>query len=408
MSKTLITLEQPDEVRGSPTVVNAVPPIAASPAQSALTVTAYTPTITVTNIGTEFNYYMSPSGNNGNSGLTESTPWATFAYALGQVNAGDKLGVMDGSYSEAIGTVPAAVTVQAVNDGAVTLTGAFNPGGASGHVVQGMKVVSSVAKYLGANGIYRRMSFVGGPAMSGAGAVNTLCNGNNISVYESAFYGSGGRYLLMSYQSDNNYFEDIIFRPDGGCTYDGSNPAAAMNMYDAEGCEVVRGILIDGIYDASIVVLGGLGMNTHTTTPNCGKYTQCVSLNTVQGYFWGDGSGILNGAEFEDCIETGDTPYGACIAWQPSNGGACSVTRMLSDDRCYVYGGSLVHTNSLIASGGTGCTGVINGDGANLTLNTDFLNDPRWATEMNTAPGRGWYDSGLSLGAYVQAGIDAI
>ena len=70
--------------------------------------------------------------------------------------------------------------------------------------------------------------------------------------------------------------------------------------------------------------------------------------------------------------------------------------------------GTVTHTNSLIATGGSGCSGTIDGDGADITLNTTFLNDQRWDDEMNTLSGTGWYDSGLSLGAYVQAGIDVI
>lgn len=44
-----------------------------------------------------YDYYISPTGDNGNPG-TYAEPWATLAYALTQMSAGESLGVMDGTY----------------------------------------------------------------------------------------------------------------------------------------------------------------------------------------------------------------------------------------------------------------------------------------------------------------------
>jgi hypothetical protein len=46
-------------------------------------------------------YYMSPSGSDANSGVSTSSPWKTFAYAIPRLNAGDTLVLMDGTYATA-------------------------------------------------------------------------------------------------------------------------------------------------------------------------------------------------------------------------------------------------------------------------------------------------------------------
>jgi parallel beta-helix repeat protein len=47
-------------------------------------------------------YYVSPSGNNGNDGLSEQTAWQTIAYANDQHNGGDTVYIMPGEYREKI------------------------------------------------------------------------------------------------------------------------------------------------------------------------------------------------------------------------------------------------------------------------------------------------------------------
>ena len=43
-------------------------------------------------------YYISPSGNDNNSGITSSEPWSTFDRAWEDLNPGDTLILMDGVY----------------------------------------------------------------------------------------------------------------------------------------------------------------------------------------------------------------------------------------------------------------------------------------------------------------------
>ncbi len=46
------------------------------------------------------NYYMSPGGDNGRSGLSPDLSWATMQYASSQMGAGDTLFIMGGTYSD--------------------------------------------------------------------------------------------------------------------------------------------------------------------------------------------------------------------------------------------------------------------------------------------------------------------
>jgi hypothetical protein len=55
-------------------------------------------------------YYISPSGSDSANGLSSSSPWKTFSYALPQLQPGDTLIVMDGTYSVAQGTGLPAIT----------------------------------------------------------------------------------------------------------------------------------------------------------------------------------------------------------------------------------------------------------------------------------------------------------
>lgn len=49
-------------------------------------------------------YYLSPTGSNGNSGLSQAAPWLTFAHALTNTVCGDNLLLMDGTYGDGTST----------------------------------------------------------------------------------------------------------------------------------------------------------------------------------------------------------------------------------------------------------------------------------------------------------------
>ena len=82
-------------------------------------------------------YYISPTGDDNNSGTSVGDPWATISYALGgwdnnqgpaQIQPGDTLILMDGVYYQSIsprisGEPGSPIIIRAQNDGMVTLDG---------------------------------------------------------------------------------------------------------------------------------------------------------------------------------------------------------------------------------------------------------------------------------------------
>ena len=48
-------------------------------------------------LGQATTYYISPSGDDGNDGLSSDYPWKTFSHAIPELDPGDTLIVMDGT-----------------------------------------------------------------------------------------------------------------------------------------------------------------------------------------------------------------------------------------------------------------------------------------------------------------------
>ncbi|HNE45222.1 MAG TPA: right-handed parallel beta-helix repeat-containing protein [Chitinophagales bacterium] len=74
------------------------------------------------------NYYVSPAGNNLNSGIGIASPWKTIQFALNQANDGDVINVMAGTYTGKLtwndgGVVGQYITLQNYNDDVVILDG---------------------------------------------------------------------------------------------------------------------------------------------------------------------------------------------------------------------------------------------------------------------------------------------
>lgn len=313
---------------------------------------------------------------------------------ISSMSSGDTLVIADGVYSGSVSGVKSGSVIQAENDGKVQFTGSFNPG-SSGFEMRGIIVKSSEQKELGSGNTYRRMSFVGGPSCGNT--VNALM-GANTKIYDSAFYGRGGRYLLLAYQEKGGItLENIILRPDGGwgqgssCT--GYEPHAAYNMYDTEGFTITGAIVVDAISDAdgSSENIGGQVVNTHQSHSNVGTISQSVITASGQyGRFVSDGNGSHN-LTIVDSVAKGNS-----FEWGLSRNvsGTTTATRFDSDKKMEAWKGTLSRTA-----------------GAKVVLNSAFLNDTRWKREMCTDAGvsRGFCGTSQNLGDYVasKAGLAA-
>jgi hypothetical protein len=316
---------------------------------------------------------------------------SSFSACASAMRAGDTLIIRDGTYSGSVSGAKGGTTIQAENDGRVTFTGSFLPGNA-GFTMQGIVVKSSNQKELGSGNTYRRMSFVGGPSCGNT--VNSLM-GSNTKIYESAFYGRGGRYLLLAYQQNGGIvIQDVIFRPDGGwgqgsgCSE--SEPHAAYNMYDTEGFTITRAVLVDAISEATNSEnIGGQIVGTHQSHGNVGTITQSVSTTSgPYGRFTSEGNGSHN-VTISDSVSRGN---GYQYSMTRNVSGTTTATRFDGDSAVDAFKGTINRTT-----------------GANITLNESFLSDPRWKQEMCAGAGvsRGFCGSAASLASYIgtKAGI---
>lgn len=303
---------------------------------------------------------------------------------MSSMASGDTLLIADGTYSGSVSGIKGGTIVQAENDGKVQFTGSFNPGSA-GFEMRGIVVKGSGQKELGSGNTYRRMSFVGGPSCGNN--VNSLM-GSNTKIYESAFYGRGGRYLLLAYEQKGGIVvENAIFRPDGGwgqgCSE--SEPHAAYNMYDTEGFSITGAIVVDAISDAdgNSENIGGQVVNTHQQHGNVGTISQSVITTSGEyGRFSSDGMGS-HSVTITDSVAKGNT-----FEWGYSRNvaGTTTATRFDSDKKMEAWKGSLNRTA-----------------GAKVVLNSSFLNDARWKREMCTDAGvtRGFCAGSQGVGDYV-------
>lgn len=322
--------------------------------------------------------------------LTLPGSCASLSACISSMAPGDTLTIYDGTYGDTVSGVKANTTIQAANDGKVKFTGTFNPG-SNGFTMRGIIVSSSTQKELGSGNTYQRMSFVGGPNCGNS--VNSLM-GANTKIYDSAFYGRGGRYLLLAYkQKGGMVLSNVLFRPDGGwgqsASCNGYEPHAAYNMYDTEGFSISGAIVFDAISEASgeSENIGGQVVNTHESHGSVGTISQSViTASGNYGRFSSDGMGS-HSVTISDSVAKGNS-----FEWGLSRNcsGTTTATRFDTDKKAEAWKGTLTRTT-----------------GANLVLNGSFLNDSRWKMEMCTDAGvtRGVCATTLSIGNYVAGKI---
>ena len=296
--------------------------------------------------------------------------------------------VPNGTYSSTVdsGSYPPGSVVCAETDGEVVFTGMFNP---SGYDMRGFVVFSDKEKSV-ANGTFDRMSFVGGPACGNT--VNTSTGGNTI-IRNSAFYGTGGRYLFLAYQISGIQIINAIFRVDGGWGETNEcnqwEPNAALNFYDTSNAVCDGCINIDQHSTAvsNSEYLGGLGINAHTDNL-CHSVEIKNSIDYNSSYFWAGGNGQCN------------TRYTNLRGSLNFNLGGTTTVANATGGICNSWNGPVITTNSDLASGNCASRGA----GMALGLDKKFLDDPRWRAEMCggfSSRSDGWCASEVPLSQYI-------
>jgi hypothetical protein len=250
------------------------------------------------------------------------------------------------------------------------------------------------------------MSFVGGGACGNVANTAILAN---TTVRRSAFYGRGARYQLLIYQQSGVRLEDVIFRSDGGWGQGSSTctefePNAVLNNYNSSNFTCIGCILFDNITQAhnSSEVLGGLGVNCHNTSSTM-LFENSMIVNSNAG-FYTEGMGTCNQVTIRNSVANdNDSPFGLW-GYNRNVNGSTALINFTTDGFCNTFNGSSTLTDSQVAVL-NGCTGSTNGAGATMTLNTAFLNNPRWRKEMCTDAGvtRGWCATTVSLSEYLSS-----
>ena len=189
--------------------------------------------LTVTAAAT--NFYMSPSGSDSSAGTTQGAPWKTFAHAIPNLNPGDTLNLVNGTYSPGNGnglpvincssgahngTSSSPITVQAVNErqAFVAGTGATDTlliANCSYWNIVGLHLESAdlnvgdtskgnVVQVIGSSHITLRRNLVARNNRFGNTDVILLYNGTNNSLLEENEIYSFHRWGILLYTSSNN------------------------------------------------------------------------------------------------------------------------------------------------------------------------------------------------------------
>ncbi len=229
---------------------------------------------------TTFDFYLSPTGNNANNGLTPATAWKTFAKAFSTMGSGKRLGLLDGTYSVAAGTgcinFNTANSAQPPSGSAAAFTEicAVNPGGA---IIDGTGDFNNSAIWIGRS--TRKDSYIkirGVKALTGVALYNTtrcyikdvaakfgisigtndtsggatLTNTFNL-VEDCWAWGAGVRILSSNYQAHNNVWRRFVLRKDGAGASGSGNPNVVFTVYNSKNCSVQNVFSVDRLADPS-------------------------------------------------------------------------------------------------------------------------------------------------------------
>ncbi len=221
-------------------------------------------------------YHISPAGNDWNNGKSAGKPFKTFAHAFDKMSAGDELVLLDGIYSEPLGTgyishadhsqgiggsrsgqIPSGVSpgrmtyVRALNPGKVTVIGKLVVGRSfrkdSYIKIQGITFEGGGSLYNTSHVTIKDCGFHG-PFSIGT---NDHKHGNEHNLIEDVWiWASGERIIAINYRSRFNVWRRVLVRGDGcnkpDCRGD-SNPNVGITVYDSSNVSLQNVMVVDRI-----------------------------------------------------------------------------------------------------------------------------------------------------------------
>ncbi len=208
-------------------------------------------------------YYLSPFGDDYAGDGTAAAPWRTLDEALRR-GGGNTFVLKDGIYdyqgseitNPPSGSASAYTVVKAATDGGAVFSrlGSLAIPHTSSYVqFEGIKWSFAGEKQIHGNHLkFLRCAFEGGP--SSGNATNTVVGTNdsddtNTILFEDCwFYGIGGRYDLLVYNSDKVIVRRCVIRHEGGWDDQGSqDPEAGLNFYNSSNCLAENVLVVDSV-----------------------------------------------------------------------------------------------------------------------------------------------------------------
>ena len=247
-------------------------------------------------------YYVSPAGNNANSGTSAATPWKTIAFALNMANDGDIIELMAGTYTGKItwtdgGVAGSPITLRNYNDDVVIIDGSTVGNGQALMAIENRSYITiDGLRFTNHNGNYQPI-------------INLYGTCNGIIITNCEFYNTNcdDSYAILcegkgdDIQITNNYLHDLLGFNAVGILFVGSNtttpftniivsnnileniepaPSEAISLNgNVDGFEIIDNTLTN-INNIGIVMIGGEDWVNTNDEVNFARNGVC-SNNTV-------------------------------------------------------------------------------------------------------------------------------
>jgi hypothetical protein len=225
--------------------------------------------------------------------------------AITASSAGDIIIIHDGTYADSItslpnGTYSSYTTIKALNDGGVIISGILNLTYNTAYIkLEGLKFTNTTdsKQILGNHIKVLRCSFQEGP--SSGNVVNSGCGSNDYNdtqyiLFEDCwFYGTGGRYNLVVYNSNYVVLRRCVIRHDGGWTDDKGDPEAGICIYNSSYVELQNCIVIDSNLGTYHAWQQGIYIIYNSASPNITNNVNirgCIVLNVDENAYRFDGN----------------------------------------------------------------------------------------------------------------------
>jgi hypothetical protein len=272
-------------------------------------------------------YYISPTGNDTTGAGTNGSPWRTLTKAFSVGGGGNTFVLKDGTYNSGValttppnGSPSAYTIVKAENDGGVVITqsGSLALQSTVQYVqFEGLKWDDPSQKSILGNHLkFFRCGFRGGP--STGNNTNTTVGSNDFNntayiLFEDCWWwGPGGRYNLLVYNSDKVICRRCVVRHDGGWDDQGSqDPEAGINFYNSSDCLAENSIVLDseGPFDTWAGSFYSVKNSSTSHATNNNSWIGCIALRSDR-----------MGLALDTDSSTGNVIQD-CVLWDARNGG---------------------------------------------------------------------------------------